>query len=185
MRHPFVLPFLAGSVVFLVACTRTSAQMAPPDEAEAKKEIVSLAAGHDDAVKRDRERVRAATAAFKDLAAAQAVGYPTVTPKCIENPGVGGMGHHYVNRSFLDDKVDVERPEILVYAPTGGKPKLAGVEYIIPYSAWDREKDAPEIFGQKLKRSDELSIWYLHVWAWEKNEAGLFADWNPAVHCSH
>ena len=95
------------------------------------------------------------------------------------------MGHHYVNRAFLDDKLDVERPEILVYAPGEAKPKLAGVEYIIPYRVWDREKEAPEIFGQKLKRSDELNIWYLHVWAWEKNEAGLFADWNPAVHCSH
>ena len=185
MRKPSVLALLAASVVSVVACTRAPAQMPAPNDGDARQ-LALLTAGHDDAVKRDLARVRAATAAFKDITAAQAVGYPTTQPQCIENPGVGGMGHHYVKRDLLDDKVDVEHPEILVYAPpTEGKPKLVGVEYIIPYRVWDREKEAPEIFGQKLKRSDELKIWYLHVWAWEKNENGLFADWNPAVHCFH
>jgi hypothetical protein len=37
--------------------------------------------------------------------------------------------------------------------------------------------------GQSLKQSDPLKIWYLHMWAWRENSAGLFADWNPAVQC--
>lgn len=93
------------------------------------------------------------------------------------------MGHHYVNRTLFDDRLDVEHPEILLYAPTpDGKLKLVAVEYIIPLAQWKREQ-APRIFGQPLKRSEELKLWYLHVWVWEPNSAGLFADWNPVVKC--
>jgi len=28
-----------------------------------------------------------------------------------------------------------------------------------------------------------LGIWYLHVWHWEPNPSGVFADWNPNVKC--
>ena len=138
----------------------------------------------DPGVTADLERVRAATSAFRDIAAAQAAGYPTATPACLANPIAGGMGHHYVNRSHVDDRLDVEHPEILLYAPTGdGKKKLVAVEYIIPYRIRPPEAEAPRIFGQALRQSDELKLWYLHVWAWEENSAGLFADWNPAVKC--
>jgi hypothetical protein len=139
----------------------------------------------DSSVTRDLERLRNATAPYRDLAAAQAVGYPTATPPCLSSP-VGGMGHHFVNRSHVDDKLDLERPEILLYGPppsADGKPKLLGVEYIIPYRILPPESQPPRIFGQDLKRSEELRLWYLHVWAWEQNASGLFADWNPAVKC--
>jgi hypothetical protein len=127
-------------------------------------------------------RIRAATDAFHDTAAARAAGYPS-TEHCMES-AAGGMGHHFMNRSLLDDRLEVERPEILVYAPTkAGSLKLAGVEYVVPYSAWDRT-EPPRILGHDLKRSDELGIWYVHVWVWEENAKGLFADWNPAVKCS-
>jgi hypothetical protein len=136
-------------------------------------------------IARDLERVKQATERFRDLAAAQAVGYPTATPPCLANAMAGGMGHHYVNRAYIDAKLELEKPEILLYAPDGdGKSKLVGVEYIIPYRILPRDAEAPIIFGQQLRRSDELSLWYLHVWAWEENKNGLFADWNPAVKCS-
>lgn len=137
----------------------------------------------DSSVTRDLERLRNATAPFRDIAAAQAVGYPTATPPCLSSPA-GGMGHHFVNRSHVDDKLDLEHPEILLYGPSAdGKPKLLGVEYIIPYRILPPESQPPRIFGQDLKRSEELRLWYLHVWAWEQNASGLFADWNPAVKC--
>ncbi|MGH7712830.1 MAG: hypothetical protein ACREOG_16185 [Gemmatimonadaceae bacterium] len=144
----------------------------------------SSAALVDPAVARDLERVRAATAPYRDLAAAQAAGYPTATPPCLSSPADGAMGHHYVNRAHVDDKLELERPEILLYAPSeNGKMRLTGVEYIIPYRILPPESQPPRIFGQDLKRSDGLKLWYLHVWAWEENSAGLFADWNPAVKC--
>jgi hypothetical protein len=129
-------------------------------------------------------RIRAATAAFRDVEAAKAAGYPeSVPPHCMESMA-GGMGHHYLNPDLMDDSLVLEQPEILVYEPTpGGGLELVGVEYVVPYTAWRRD-EAPRILGQDLKRSDALGIWYLHVWVWRENPRGLFADWNPAVSCS-
>jgi hypothetical protein len=135
-------------------------------------------------VARDLEIVRTATAPYRDIAAAQAAGWPTSTPPCLKNDMLGGMGHHYVNRAHVDDKLVLDRPEILLYAKDeNGKQKLVAVEYIIPYRIRPRDAEPPVIFGEALRRSDELSLWYLHVWAWEENKNGLFADWNPSVKC--
>ena len=49
----------------------------------------------------------------------------------MSNPVAGGMGHHYVNRARVDDRLDVEHPEILLYSPTGDGKKLVAVAYII------------------------------------------------------
>lgn len=134
---------------------------------------------------REIHRIRVATEAFHDPEAARRAGYaPPDPPHCVAS-AAGGMGYHHVNRALLDGHLEVERPEIVVYVPAGeGALELAGVEYVVPYSAWDRD-DPPRLLGQTLRRSDELGIWYLHVWAWLENPAGLFADWNPVVACGH
>ena len=135
------------------------------------------------ALEQDLNRIREATRPFHDMEAAQRAGYPSMLPQCIENQPEGGMGHHYTHAGYMDDKLELEKPEILVYAPTrNAKPRFAGVEYVVPYSAWTKT-EAPRILGQSLKRSDSLQIWYLHVWLWEANEKGIFADWNPSVSC--
>jgi hypothetical protein len=169
--------YVCGSIA-LCACTRSSTRPAPGEDA-----VLVQAATYERSVQVDLERVRTATYAYRDIGVAHSAGFPTTTPACLENQPAGGMGQHYVDRRILDDQLDVERPEILVYAPTSdGKQKLVGVEYIIPLSKWQKQ-EAPRIFGRSLKRSEQLQLWYLHVWAWEKNDAGLFADWNPAVKC--
>jgi hypothetical protein len=146
--------------------------------------IDAQAARLGDAVARDLARVRVATAPYRDLAAAQAEGFPTGEPPCLDSLPVGTMGHHYVDRRIVDDTVEVERPEILLYAPQAdGSKKLVAVEYIIPYRIRPRTETPPRIFDQEMKRQDALNLWYLHVWAWAENPAGLFADWNPAVRC--
>jgi hypothetical protein len=139
----------------------------------------------DQVVARDLERVRNATKAFQDTAAAHAAGYPTATmTPCLSDSSAGGMGHHFVNRALLVDSIDVEHPQILLYGPApGGTLKLVAVEYIIPYRIHPREAEAPRIFGRALRQNDPLKLWNLHVWAWEENPAGLFAEWNPAVKC--
>ena len=160
---------VVGTLVVMAACSKTPPRSGPMT---------------DPAVTRDLELVRAATAPFRDLAAAQAAGYPTATPQCLSNATAGGMGHHYVKRDNVDGKLDLQQPEILLYAPAGeGKMKLVAVEYIIPYRILPPESAAPRILGQSLKQSEELKLWYLHVWAWEENPSGLFADWNPSVKC--
>jgi hypothetical protein len=140
--------------------------------------------GYDAQVSDGITRLRAATRAFHALDSAVAAGYPREVPDCLVHEQHGAMGYHHVNRGFLDDKVDVERPEILLYEKLpNGDYRLNGVEFIIPYRAWSRDSIAPTLMGQQLKPEDKLNIWYLHVWAWTQNSDGLFADFNPAVTC--
>ena len=136
------------------------------------------------AVDGDVTAVRAATESFKVLDNAVAAGYERDIPHCVANPAEGGMGFHHKNAALRDARLEVDKPEILLYARTpDGQYKLTGVEYIVPISAWSRV-EPPTIMGQNLKRSESLGIWYLHVWIWEQNPSGLFADWNPRVRCS-
>lgn len=135
-------------------------------------------------VQRDVERVRRATAAYRELDSAVAAGYPHDVPRCIANEPHGAMGFHHMRRDLSDAKVELERPEILLYSRTAdGGHQLNGVEYIVPYTVHPRNATPPTVMGQALKQSDQLLIWYLHVWVWTDNPSGLFADWNPAVKC--
>jgi hypothetical protein len=136
-------------------------------------------------VEQEVERVRAATAPFRDLDAAVKAGYPRSVAHCLDNPPAGGMGYHHIHSDLMDDRIELERPEILVYERTSdGGYELVGVEYAVPLDAWTRE-EPPTVMGQDLKRAPALGLWYLHVWVWRTNPNGLFADWNPDVACSH
>jgi hypothetical protein len=129
------------------------------------------------------ERARAATAPFRTLDSAVAAGYRRDVPNCIQHQPHGAMGYHHGNRALMDDRLEVEKPEILVYSKTAKGYTLNGVEYVVPYSARGPDATPPAIMGQPLKRADDLKIWYLHVWLYEPNPNGLFADWNPNVKC--
>jgi hypothetical protein len=172
-----LLPTLAAGVEALSACgsapTREGA--APPGPAPAERTA---------AVEQAVARVRAATAPYHALDSAVAAGYARHVARCFEDSTRGAMGFHHVNRRLLDDRVEVERPEILLYSRTSaGEYTLDGVEYIVPYTARPRDAKPPTVMGLELKRSDSLALWYLHAWVWKANPAGLFADWNPAVKC--
>ena len=167
----------------VAACSRQRA-VTPRDVIDSADPVAQLTEGFDATVRREIERLRRATEKFHDLAAAGEVGYPTKLPVCVANATMGGMGHHMVDRTLFDDKLEIERPEMLIYAPAGdGKVELVAVEYVVPYRAVPATAPPPRLFGQELKRYDQLDYWALHVWAWRRNEAGLFADWNPAVKC--
>jgi hypothetical protein len=71
------------------------------------------AVGHD--VERDIARVRAAIKKFKSLDRAVAADYSRDGGGCIDNPPQGGMGCHHQNGALLDTRLEVERPEMLVY----------------------------------------------------------------------
>jgi hypothetical protein len=146
--------------------------------------LSDVTAGFPSAVQRDIEKLRTATNSFHDLAAAQAAGYPTDTPRCVDDSTMGGMGRHYLDRKSFDDTLDIAHPEMIIYAPAGdGKWKLVGVEYAIPFRLRPSTATPPRLFGQEFRRHEEYKYWYLHVWAWDKNPAGLFADWNPLIKC--
>lgn len=151
---------------------------------ETRRAPASLAGGYGVEVEFAVQRVRAATARFVSLDSAVAAGYAASVERCWAHPQHGAMGFHHVNRSLMDATVEVERPEILIYERLGdGRYVLNGVEYIIPYSRWSRDSTPPTLMGQRLKRADDLLVWYLHMWVWRENAAGLFADWHPDVRC--
>lgn len=129
-------------------------------------------------------KIRAATARFANLDSAAAAGYAPGAPRCFADSAQGAMGFHHVNRGYIDAQLDVTRPEILLYERSpDGRYSLNAVEFLIPYSRWPADSVAPVFLGQTLKRYDDLRIWSIHMWIWKKNPSGLFADWNPAVHC--
>ena len=134
------------------------------------------------------QRLRAATAQFRSIPAAQAAGYDLVPglDHCFENPGAGGMGYHYINLGILDLNVDPLRPEAMVYS-TGqnGRLQLGAVEYVVPVVEWDAagHSEPPQLFGQRFHLNEGLGVYALHAWIWKYNPAGMFEDWNPNVSC--
>jgi len=126
---------------------------------------------------------RQATAGFHRVGDAEAAGYASTldTLGCFENPGVGGMGLHYLNGSILDGTPQANAPEALVFEMRpNGKLKLVGLEYIVPVDAWTGEMP-PSLFGRHFHQHPTLPLWVLHAWVWQPNPSGMFQDWNPNV----
>lgn len=135
--------------------------------------------------KAELARVRAATAGFHRTEAAMAAGWDIADPHCVENPGVGGMGYHYINGTLIDLVIEPTQPEVLVYAPGPNDGlRLAAVEYMIPAEPWDAANDQPPTaLGQTMHLNPMLGAYVLHAWIWRHNPAGMFEDWNPKVSC--
>jgi len=152
--------------------------------AQASQPPAPSTAGFGREVQEGITQLREATAPYRDFDAAVAAGYARDVTQCLAHPPHGAMGFHHVNRGYVDNRIEVERPEILTYErEAGGRYALTGAEYIIPYRLWPADSTPPTVFGQSLKRSSELRLWYLHAWIWKENPTGLFADWNPAIRC--
>lgn len=140
---------------------------------------------------------RNATAAFHDLDKAEAAGYGLFPDAagiaCIEAPGVGGMGVHYVNGGLVGDAVlDATRPEALVFEPKpGGGERLVALEYIVFKSAWEAagHLSPPSMFGRQFDFTDSPNrygippFYALHAWLWKPNSAGDLEPYNPRIDC--
>lgn len=148
----------------------------------------------DPVVLKELAQVRQATAKYHDVNAALADGF-VPTPHCIAEPGLGGMGIHYINPPrLMDSEVNILEPEILLYIETEDGLKLLGVEYFYGIGAPDTQvpnpaPPAPVIFGRPLDgpmeqhESGQPPHYDLHVWLWKANPSGIFAPFNPNVSC--
>lgn len=114
----------------------------------------------------------------------------------------GAMGYHHYNPGLVDRSLDLARPEAMIYAPTedGGR-VLAAIEYIFV----DQDQNlatveqVPDLFlgdsdvwagpmqgHGNYANGEPMPIHYdLHVWVWRDNPDGMFAPYNPSVHCPH
>jgi len=165
-------------VAVLTACTSThnGMSMASSSAAEPSAYSGEVQAGY--------VKARAATETFKVLDSAVARGYAANVPNCISDSTHGAMGYHHLNRGYVDNRVDIDKPEFLLYEKKpDGKYQLNGVEYVVPFRVWPKDSVPPKLLGRDMIRSEALSYWYMHMWIWTRNEAGLFADWNPGVRC--
>jgi hypothetical protein len=137
-------------------------------------------------------QARRATRAFRDVEVAKAAGYERASD-CEDDPKYGAMGIHYANPELVaDGRLDVTRPEVLVYQPTrSGQLRLGAIEYFQVDADQDlaTDTDRPWLFdlpfdGPMLGHNPQMPIHYdLHVWLYRHNPAGLFAMWNPDVEC--
>lgn len=154
--------------------------------------------------------LRQFSAAFHNPKQAERAGYGlfaadplTAADGCISDKVEGGMGYHYTRGHNLeDDMVELLDPEFLMYAPEKGpnkdgvaNSKLAGFDYFIPYSKkWpgpteENFERAPKLHDFPSMKSlpniefapSRFGGWMVHIWLWEQNPAGMFANWNPAV----
>jgi hypothetical protein len=146
-------------------------------------------------VLRSLAQVRRATARYHDYRVALADGYIN-TGTCVAVPGVGGMGVHFVNLDrIMDPALKNTKPEILLYEPLAdGGYRLVGVEYMYAIGAPDspipaNPPPAPKLFGvpfdgpMEAHGPGEPPHYDLHVWVWQPNPEGMFAQFNPHVSC--
>ena len=157
-----------------------AAAQTAPELAEARSPLVA--------------KVRAATDKYQNVHAATSDGFVQATP-CVSGPDMGAMGIHYLRTDRINNGVlDVEEPEALIYEPQpDGALRLVGVEYIVFASIWAtlHPNEGPPALEDNLlnfidapNRYDLPALFEMHVWAWETNPRGSFADWNTHVTCA-
>lgn len=134
-----------------------------------------------------------ATARFRSVHTAVKAGYTQLRDArkvaCIDLPGSGGMGVHYVNGDLVKDAIlDPRRPEALVYEPRGNALHLGALEYIVFVKTW-KKITPPALFGRTFdyvgagNRYGLPPFWALHAWVWKPNPVGTVMAWNPRVSC--
>ena len=101
------------------------------------------------------------------------------------------MGVHRVTGALVGDgELDAMNPEAILYEPNNGRMQLVGVEYVVIADDWHANNDGPPVLMGQLfnyvsspNRYGIPAFYELHVWAWQRNALGMFADWNPRVSC--
>lgn len=153
---------------------------------------VSANGQHNEGKRHEIATIQRATARYHQLDAALADGYEVLFD-CTVNPNdpTEAMGQHYINFGLKDDRVELAKPEVLMYEPqANGKMKLVGVEYVIFEEDWTGS-EAPRFLDQEMHYKTAVGVhpagpfYELHAWVWKHNPNGVFADWNPTVSCEH
>jgi len=85
-----------------------------------------------------------------------------------------------------DAVIDPLKPELLLYAPTKNGVRLVAAEYFVAEAA---VTERPSVMGQAFDgpmaghEPGMPSHYDLHTWLWQANPNGVFAQFNPNVHC--
>lgn len=102
----------------------------------------------------------------------------------------GSQGIHFTNGERIGDPaVDVMQPEVLMYEPReDGSLRFIGMELLVFQEDWHSAGNAatPVQLGREFGINMTLldgPFYALHVWAWQYNPAGFYANWNPLITC--
>ena len=175
-------PLILVAALLSIACDREAPT--PPHLAPSSGHAHSSIALTPE-IHRQLGALRSQFAKYHDLDTALEDGYAFVGP-CVSDPQLGGMGDHYsLNASDDfgrgDGTVNLENPQYLVYAPQkNGSRRLAALDYTVPYEKWDAAAP-PELLGIPFTRNDGFGVWMFHIWVFQHNPAGMFANFNPLV----
>ena len=178
------LPLLTSAAVLGGAGLASAHESSTPDSATADALHSRATAGADLAALKRELRP------YADVRRALADGFVPVSG-CTSSPA-GGMGIHYLNPARAAAPVDPAEPSILLYGPDGrGGLELLGVEWFQADADQDlaTDDDRPSLWGRSFDGPMEghepgMPVHYdLHVWLYTANPAGVFAPWNPNVHC--
>ena len=181
-----------------VACTETGdAPTAGSDAGTHAHADPLLEANASPEIRKKVAELRRWSAKFHDLDEAAEAGY-SVNIGCIDERVAGvdasvarGMGYHVTKPGLIEDGViDIDEPELLVYAPHErdahlpkaerlGKARLIGFDYYLPDP--DRVLDPPEFFGIPFSYSEPFAGWVRHIYLWGHNPEGMFENYNQAV----
>lgn len=124
------------------------------------------------------EILEESTEDFRNVKKAEKAGYHP-EGGCVEMPGVGAMGIHYVNHDLVDGVIDPKAPEVLVYMPDDrGRLHLGAVEFLTVGL-----KKAPSIAGIPFDVGPFAGNHSLHAWIYTENPKGTFVGFNPAISC--
>ncbi|MEV8530401.1 hypothetical protein [Streptomyces sp. NPDC051211] len=114
--------------------------------------------------------------------------------ECMNNPfGAGSMGFHYVKDAYWGS-TDPSKPTALVYSAETdrhGRRQLQAVEWMVSDRDQDLKTtdDRPKMFGLPFDGpmpghwAGMPKHYDLHMWAYKKNPAGRFHNWNTALTC--
>jgi hypothetical protein len=181
LTWPLGVALLAASLTTM-SCRDTPTEMdhAAMHDAAQVSATTAKAAGSGNAAL--LKAVHAASARYHSTVQAAKAGYE-VDNFCVAVPGLGGMGHHWVNGAKVDPVFNPTEPEVMLYAPDKhGNMKLVAVEYIVINVGQPRPTfgDHPmDIGGTPVP----VPHWSLHVWVHQDNPSGVFAPFNPTVAC--
>ncbi|MBX3144815.1 MAG: hypothetical protein KF813_13730 [Trueperaceae bacterium] len=132
--------------------------------------------------------LRSLLARYEDVEVALADGFEQFGG-CMEGPQ-GSQGIHFTNGARIGDPaLDVMVPEVLMYEPReDGSLRLIGLELLVFQEDWHAAGNAatPVQLGREFGINMTLldrPFYALHIWVWQHNPSGFYANWNPLVSC--
>lgn len=176
----YVFACMLGSAAFMMSCESSQDEVLPLETLN--EESVAAIQGQDNKklVNKELAKLRAAVARYHNIENAMADGYNAEVTGYVSQ-----MGFHYLKPALLDGQFELERPEILIYAPApNGSLRFVGVEYATGIPDMENPPPAPEGFSGDADVwaiNTGFEIWTLHVWVGLNNPNGIFTAQNPRL----